>query len=106
MTFESISPVKPVDLTGRLLRQVATGDQAAFGALYADTSPVIYGVVVTESRDIAGAEALTRDIYLEVWRSAGLFDPDSTSALSWILGIAHRRLVGPSESSSVTRAPE
>ncbi|BBZ37270.1 sigma-70 family RNA polymerase sigma factor [Mycobacterium conspicuum] len=76
-----------------LLRRVARGDRAAFGAFYDQTSPRVYGLVVRVLRDAGYSEETTQEVYLEVWRSASGYDPAKGSALAWLLTMAHRRAV-------------
>ncbi len=76
-----------------LLPQVALGDQAAFEDLYGLVSGQVYGLVRRVLRDPAQSEEVAQEVLLELWRSAGRFDPERGSALSWILTLAHRRAV-------------
>jgi RNA polymerase sigma-70 factor (ECF subfamily) len=76
-----------------LLRRVARGDEAAFGALYDRLVSRVYGLILRVLRDPAQAEEVAQEALVEVWRSAGRFDPARGSAESWALTIAHRRAV-------------
>jgi RNA polymerase sigma-70 factor (ECF subfamily) len=76
-----------------LLRRVARRDADAFAALYDHTRSRVYGLVIRVLRDPGYSEETTQEIYLEVWRSAGAYDPAKGSALSWLLTMAHRRAV-------------
>src|SRR5690606_30717186 len=82
----------PPDLVDRLKRS-ARGDRAAFAALYDATSPRMYGLVVRVVRDRAQADEVAQEVYLEVWRQAGRFDPTRGSALAWMMTIGHRKAV-------------
>jgi RNA polymerase sigma-70 factor (ECF subfamily) len=77
----------------KLLVRVAGGDQRAFEELYALVSGPVFGLVRRVVRDPAQSEEVAQEVLLELWRSAGRFDPDRGSALSWILTLAHRRAV-------------
>lgn len=72
---------------------VARGDQAAFATLYDATAPRVHGLVLRVLRDRAQAEEVTQEVFLQVWRTAGSFDPERGSAVSWLLTLAHRRAV-------------
>jgi RNA polymerase sigma-70 factor (ECF subfamily) len=77
----------------KLLVRVAGGDQRAFEDLYALVSGPVFGLVRRVVRDPAQSEEVAQEVLLELWRSAGRFDPARGSALSWILTLAHRRAV-------------
>lgn len=77
----------------KLLVRVAAGDQRAFEELYGLVSGPVFGLVRRVVRDPAQSEEVAQEVLLELWRSAGRFDPARGSALSWILTLAHRRAV-------------
>jgi RNA polymerase sigma-70 factor (ECF subfamily) len=85
-------PVVTTDLDV-LLRQVAQRDVDAFAALYDRTRSRVYGMVTRVLRDPGYSEETTQDIYLQVWRSAGSYDPEAGSPMAWLLTLAHRRAV-------------
>ncbi|MET7867675.1 sigma-70 family RNA polymerase sigma factor [Micromonospora taraxaci] len=76
-----------------LLPQVARGDEAAFAALYDAVVGRVLGLARRVVRDPAQAEEVTQEVMVEVWRTAGRFDPGRGSASAWILTMAHRRAV-------------
>lgn len=76
-----------------LLERSAGGDQASFAAFYDATAARAYGVALRVVRNPALAEEIAQDAYLEVWRTAGRFDPGRGSAWSWLMTIVHRRAV-------------
>jgi len=80
------------DLTD-LLRRSGRGDEPAFALLYDATAARVFGLAVRVVRDPAQAEEVTQESFLEIWRTAGRYDPDRGSALSWLLTITHRKAV-------------
>ena len=78
---------------GDLLALTATGDTAAFSALYDRVVPWVFGLVRRILRNPAQSEEVTQEVMLDVWRTATRYDADRGSAHSWILTIAHRRAV-------------
>ena len=76
-----------------LLRAVADGDEAAFARFYDLVSARVYGLAKRVLRDAAQAEEVAQEVMVEVWRTAGRFDPARGSATSWVFTIAHRRAV-------------
>lgn len=86
----SAPPAEPADA---LLRAVAAGDEEAFGRFYDLVSARVYGLARRVLRDTAQAEEVTQEVMVEVWRTAGRFDPSRGSATAWVFTIAHRRAV-------------
>lgn len=76
-----------------LVRRVADGDEAAFGAVYDATSSRVYGIARRVLRDPAQAEEVAQEVYLELWQKAGTFDDERGGAAAWLATIAHRRAV-------------
>ncbi|WP_243060594.1 ECF RNA polymerase sigma factor SigK [Nocardioides sp. SR21] len=76
-----------------LLRRSGRGDEAAFAQLYDATAARVFGLAVRVVRDPAQAEEVAQESFLEIWRTAGRFDPARGSALSWLLTITHRKAV-------------
>jgi RNA polymerase sigma-70 factor, ECF subfamily len=82
----------PGDLV-RLVRAGARGDVAAFGCLYDAVAPSVYGVALRVLDDVSAAEDVTEEVLVEVWHTAGRFDPARGSVRSWVMALAHRRAV-------------
>jgi RNA polymerase sigma-70 factor, ECF subfamily len=76
-----------------LLRRSGRGDEAAFARLYDATAPRVFGLAVRVVRDPAQAEEVTQEAFLEIWRTAGRYNPDRGSPLAWLLTITHRKAV-------------
>ncbi len=91
-----------------LLSRIALADDVAFARFYDLTCNRVYGMALRVLCDRGFAEEVTQEAYLQVWRSAGSFRPESGSAISWLVTIAHRRAVDRvrSESASTRRSFE
>jgi len=86
-----------------LMRDIAAGSAEALGLLHRRFGPLIFRVAV-QSLDRAAAEDLVQEVFLAVWRNAGQFDRERGTARSWILQIAHFRLLN--EFRRQSRQPE
>jgi len=98
-------PLVTSDL-GELLRQVAGQDVEAFATFYDRTRARVFGLVTRVLRDPGYSEETTQDIYLQVWRNAGSYDPSAGSPLAWLMTLAHRRAVDRVRSEQAASARE
>ncbi|WP_169585756.1 sigma factor [Antrihabitans stalactiti] len=73
--------------------RIAGGDVDSFAELYDRTCAGVYGITLQVLRDAGFAEAVTEEIYLEVWRTAGKFDPSRGSVLSWLIDMTYARAI-------------
>lgn len=77
-----------------LLRRIAERrDRAAFDALYAATSPQLYGIVLRILRRRDLAEDVMQEAYFKIWERAGDFDPAMASPMTWMSTIARNRAI-------------
>jgi RNA polymerase sigma-70 factor (ECF subfamily) len=87
----------------QLLALVASGDRAAFAALYDGTVSRVFGLVRRLLVDPAQAEEVTQEVYLEIWQIATRYEPTRGSAITWMLTLAHRRAVDRVRSAQASR---
>jgi RNA polymerase sigma-70 factor (ECF subfamily) len=78
---------------GRLISNVAAGDQSALGDLYDRSSRVAFGLILRVLGDPATAEEVTLDVYTQVWRQAKAYDSSRGTPLAWLLTIARTRAI-------------
>lgn len=71
-----------------LLRLVASGNEAAFVALWARSGAAVYSVCRRILVDPASAEDAAQDAFVRIWRNAKQFDPRRGSAAAWMYTIA------------------
>lgn len=88
------------DELDKLVVMVARGERGAFDALFRQLSGRVYRAALAVTRDRAQAEEVTQDVLLEIWRTAGRFDPGKGSAAAWALTIARRRAIDRVRSST------
>jgi RNA polymerase sigma-70 factor (ECF subfamily) len=68
-----------------VLRRLANGDKAALGVLYDRHAPVLMALGLRIVRARREAEDLLHDVFLELWRHAGDYQPERGSVKSWML---------------------
>jgi RNA polymerase sigma-70 factor (ECF subfamily) len=86
-------PPTSTDGLAELMLAIRSGDRDAFVDFYDATSRLIFSVVVRILFNRCSAEDVTREAYLEMWRTAWTYDPATDTALEWANTIARRRAV-------------
>lgn len=74
-----------------LMERVATGDRSALAALYESYGGVLLALGMRVLGSRRDAEDIAHDVFLEVWRRAGSYDPKRASVRAWLLLIMRSR---------------
>jgi hypothetical protein len=79
LTGWRISEFKPSDrrTDENLIKEIATGNQAAMRTLYSRHHIRVYHFLARLLSDAGSAEDIVSEVFLGVWRQAGTFDLDS-----------------------------
>jgi RNA polymerase sigma-70 factor (ECF subfamily) len=77
----------------RALGRVAEGSQAALADVYGKSSAKLFGICLRILGDRSEAEDALQDIYVNVWRKAGSFDPARASPITWLAALARNRSI-------------
>jgi RNA polymerase sigma-70 factor (ECF subfamily) len=91
--MESVETLSPDAAWLEWMRRIASGDEAALGALYDASSRLVYGLALRILGDAGTAEDVTLDVYMQVWRQAGRFDPARGRVSTWLLTMARSRAI-------------
>ncbi len=86
-----------------LMKLVAEEDPAAMQELHTRYASLVYHLGA-QSLDPAAAEDVVQDVFVQVWRKATTFDPQRGNLRSWLLQIAHFRILN--ELRRRSRRPE
>ncbi|MFC5922969.1 hypothetical protein [Micromonospora vulcania] len=73
------------------MRRIADRDHAAFGRFYRRLVTVVFAQVCGILGSRALAVAVTRAVFVEVWRLAPLPDSRTVDGVAWVTAIAARR---------------
>lgn len=73
--------------------RVAQGDAEAVGACLERYGPLVWSIARGLSSDVTQVEDTVQEIFIELWRSAGRFDPERASESTFIATIARRRTI-------------
>ena len=86
------SPLMEYQSDEELTRQITAGRQEALGPLHARYAALIYSVAA-RSLDRSGAEEISQEVFLAVWRHAASFDPSRGTFRAWVLQITRRSVL-------------
>jgi RNA polymerase sigma-70 factor (ECF subfamily) len=81
------NPSQRDDSEGTLVQRARRGDEYAFAALYELHKNRVYAVCMQMTKDVADAEDLTQEAFLQVFRSVNSFRGDSAFS-TWLYRIA------------------
>lgn len=80
-------------MTDSVLIKVAQGDQRAVRACIDEFGSLVWSIARRLTRTRADAEDAVQEIFTDLWRSAGRFDPAQGSEKVFVATIARRRLI-------------
>ena len=74
-----------------LLQSVSEGDREALSVLFRRYARMVRILAERILRDASEADDLVQEVFLFVFRKAGLFDPERGSARSWLVQVTYHR---------------
>jgi len=76
-----------------VMQLVRRGDALAFEVIYERHSAAAFSLAYRMMGTRAGAEDVTQDAFLSLWRSGARYDRARGSVRTWVLGIVHHRAI-------------
>jgi len=76
-----------------VMHLVRRGDARAFEVIYDRHSPAAFSLAYRMMGTRAGAEDVTQEAFLSMWRSGARYDRARGSVRTWVLGIVHHRAI-------------
>lgn len=76
-----------------LLPRIAAGATAAVDECIARYGGLVWSLAKRRFRDSADVEDAVQEIFVDLWRSAGRFDPAAGSEVAFVATVARRRLI-------------
>jgi RNA polymerase sigma-70 factor (ECF subfamily) len=76
-----------------VMQLVRRGDARAFEIVYERHSAAAFSLAYRMMGTRSGAEDVTQDAFLSLWRSGARFDRARGSVRTWVLGIVHHRAI-------------
>ena len=76
-----------------VMQLMRRGDARAFEVIYERHSPAAFSLAYRMMGTRAGAEDVTQEAFLSMWRSGARYDRARGSVRTWVLGIVHHRAI-------------
>ena len=76
-----------------VMQLVRRGDARAFEVIYERHSAAAFSLAYRMMGTRGGAEDVTQDAFLSLWRSGARYDRARGSVRTWVLGIVHHRAI-------------
>ena len=89
----TITPRKVARAEVRLARRMKDGDDEALAEVYAQVGSATFGYLLRTLGDRGAAEDVQQQVFTEVWRRAGDYDPQKAGLVTWVLMIARSRAI-------------
>ncbi|MFT4542918.1 MAG: RNA polymerase sigma factor (sigma-70 family) [Planctomycetota bacterium] len=84
---------EPILYSESILVRVARGDADGVRACLDRYGALVWSVAKKVGDDIATIEDVVQEVFIDVWKSAGRFDPEKGSEATFIATIARRRVI-------------
>jgi RNA polymerase sigma-70 factor, ECF subfamily len=85
---------EPVEASDEdLLRQMMSGDSAAFGELYDRRQPSVYRFALRMSGSPSIAHDVAQDVFIALMRDGNQFDPGRGSVAAYLFGMTRHRVL-------------
>ena len=76
-----------------LLRRIVAQDKDALDTLYGRYITAVYSMALQMLKQPPLAEEVTQDVFMNIWLKAASFNADRGQPRSWIMSVAHHRVI-------------
>ncbi len=76
-----------------IMERIQSADPEGIAVLHDRYAGLLKGLIMKIVRNDAESDDILQDVFLEIWRCAGQFDPSKGSPLTWIVTMARRRAI-------------
>ncbi|CAN5785047.1 sigma-70 family RNA polymerase sigma factor [soil metagenome] len=76
-----------------ILLRCAAGSEAAFQELYARLAPVLVAMIFEILRHQKDAEDVLQEVFVQLWKKAGAYDPARGTVFTWAVTIARHKAI-------------
>lgn len=83
-----------------LIQRIAEGDAHALERLYDNYAQLVFRLALRILRNQADAEEVVQEVFWQVWRTAGRYDPVRGPPEAWVMTLARSRAIDRLRSSA------
>jgi RNA polymerase sigma-70 factor (ECF subfamily) len=76
----------------QLDRSFSAGEEKALAEAYRQFSPLVYTLALRALRNGSAADDVTQEVFIRVWKSRAMFDPQKAALPAWIVGITRNAI--------------
>jgi RNA polymerase sigma-70 factor (ECF subfamily) len=80
-------------VSAELVGRIARGDRAAFEQFYDAMAPLAFGLIRRILRERESAEEVLQEVFWQVWKDAGTYDPARGNPEAWLVTRARTRAI-------------
>lgn len=99
------SSEKEQDLAA-LIARISEGNESALGSFYDYTSRLVFGLALRILSNLAEAEEVTIEVYMQVWDKAIDYVPERSTPSAWLLMLTRSRAIDRLRASAKRRNME
>lgn len=87
-----------------LISKINKRDPASFDQLYERYAQIIFNLCIRILKDEVEAQDVMQEIFIQIWKDAGRFDPARASVKTWLFTIARSRSLDRYRSRKMAQA--
>jgi RNA polymerase sigma-70 factor (ECF subfamily) len=84
---------KTISDDARLIRLIAQAHQDALDEFYDRYNRLVFSVALAIVGDRSVAEEITLDVFVQVWKHAGTYQPDRAKVSTWLIAITRHHAI-------------
>lgn len=78
---------------GELISLIKQNDHYAYNHLYDKYAPALYSVILQIVKDKETANKVVKEVFIQVWRQIGDYDPAKERLFTWVLKMARHAAI-------------
>lgn len=90
---------------GELIALIKQNDHYAYDHLYDKYAPALYSVILQIVKDKETANKVVKEVFIQVWRQIGEYDPAKERLFTWVLKMARLAAINETKTGLYRQNP-